>query len=284
METTHRRIRKMRYEKINLQLFEDGGGAGSGGQGGNAGNGNGGQGNAGATYSFEQAEEIANARAQRAEQAALRSYFQQQGMTQEEATQALAQFRQQREANKPNISAIEKERDEARKELEAYRQKDILKESGVEARYEDYVLFEIIQGVVTESAVLRMGCRLPNMSSNKYRMPVLDMLPMAYFVNGDSGQKKTTAMQSGTNYSLDGSSMYFPNNGVFDKNKALMISGDFSQLVYAMRQDITFKLFTEGVVQKPLSQRQEKVQASGRRQSTAWSRECGWDQECGHIR
>jgi len=137
----------MRYKKIDLQLFEDGGGAGPGGQGGNAGNGNGGQGNAGATYSFEQAEEIANARAQRAEQAALRSYFQQQGMTQEEATQALAQFRQQREANKPNISAIEKERDDAKKELEAYRQKDILKESGVEARYEDYVLFEVSKKV-----------------------------------------------------------------------------------------------------------------------------------------
>ena len=28
-----------------------------------------------------------------------------------------------------------------------------------------------------------------------------------------------------------------------------MISGDFSQLVYSIRQDITFKLFTEGVVQ-----------------------------------
>lgn len=28
-----------------------------------------------------------------------------------------------------------------------------------------------------------------------------------------------------------------------------MISGDFGQLVYAIRQDITFKLFTEGVVQ-----------------------------------
>ena len=27
------------------------------------------------------------------------------------------------------------------------------------------------------------------------------------------------------------------------------ISGDFSQLVYSIRQDITFKLFTEGVVQ-----------------------------------
>ncbi|MFR6347562.1 MAG: phage major capsid protein [Enterocloster aldenensis] len=241
---------------------------------------------------------------------------------------------------------------------------------------------EIIQGVVTQSAVLQRGRKLPNMSSKTYKMPVLDMLPIAYFVNGDTGAKKTTKqawdkkfitaeeiavivpipeavlddtdydiwgevkprvieafgkkidgavlfdddkpstwrdgvvttatkansvvnlasgdslydkimaedgviakiessgyfvnghmadismraklrgfkdstgnpifksdMQSGTTYSLDGSPMNFPNNGSFDKSKALMISGDFSQLVYAIRQDITFKLFTEGVVQ-----------------------------------
>ncbi len=35
----------MRY-RMNLQLFDDGGGAGSGNQGGNAGTGNGGQGSA----------------------------------------------------------------------------------------------------------------------------------------------------------------------------------------------------------------------------------------------
>lgn len=241
---------------------------------------------------------------------------------------------------------------------------------------------EIIQGTITQSAVLSRGRKLPNMSSRTYKMPVLDMLPMAYFVNGDTGQKKTTKMQwdkkfitaeeiavivpipeavlddsdydiwaevrprieeafgkvidsavlfdvnkpdswrsglvssatsagsvvtlgstdnlydkvmgedgviakvedsgyfvtghmadismraklrglkdttgqpifktdmqNGTNYALDGSPMNFPNNGSFDKSKALMISGDFSQLVYSIRQDITFKLFTEGVVQ-----------------------------------
>lgn len=241
---------------------------------------------------------------------------------------------------------------------------------------------EIIQGVVTQSAVLQRGRKLPNMSSKTYKMPVLDMLPIAYFVDGDTGTKKTTKqawdkkmitaeeiavivpipeavlddsdydiwgevrpriveafgkvidgailfdvnkpttwrdgivttatkanfvvtladgdnlydrimsedgviskveesgyfvnghmadismraklrglkdttgqpifksdMQNGTTYSLDGSPMSFPNNGAFDKSKALMISGDFNQLVYAIRQDITFKLFTEGVVQ-----------------------------------
>mgnify|MGYP002796905697 CR=1 FL=1 len=52
---------------MDLQLFADGGEGGSGGQGGNAGGADGGQGgNAGgtgnhATYSYEQAEEIANA-------------------------------------------------------------------------------------------------------------------------------------------------------------------------------------------------------------------------------
>lgn len=53
---------------------------------------------------------------------------------------------------------------------------------------------EIIQGVVTQSAVLQRGRKLANMASKTYKMPVLDMLPLAYFVNGDSGQKKTTKM------------------------------------------------------------------------------------------
>ena len=237
---------------------------------------------------------------------------------------------------------------------------------------------EIIQGTIAQSAVLSRGRKLANMTSRQYKMPVLDMLPIAYFVNGDTGQKKTTKqawdkkfitaeeiavivpipeavlddseydiwgevkprvteafgkvidsavlfgenkpntwredvvttatkagavvtlgaadslydkimaedgviahiedcgyfvnghmadismraklrglknangdplfkqdLQGTTQYALDGSPMNFPNNGAFDKSKALMISGDFSQLVYSIRQDITFKLFTE---------------------------------------
>lgn len=65
--------------------------------------------------------------------------------------------------------------------------------------------------------------------------------------NGDPLFKQD--LQGTTQYALDGSPMNFPNNGAFDKSKALMISGDFSQLVYSIRQDITFKLFSEGVVQ-----------------------------------
>ena len=57
------------------------------------------------------------------------------------------------------------------------------------------------------------------------------------------------SMQQAGNYTLDGSAMTFPRNGSWDPTAALMVSGDFSQLVYSIRQDITFKLFTEGVVQ-----------------------------------
>ena len=53
---------------------------------------------------------------------------------------------------------------------------------------------EIIQGVVQESAVLSMGRRLPNMTSKTQTLNVLDSLPVAYFVDGDTGAKKTTNM------------------------------------------------------------------------------------------
>lgn len=241
---------------------------------------------------------------------------------------------------------------------------------------------EIIQGVTEQSAVLKMGRRLPNMTSKTVTMNVLDMLPAAYFVNGDTGRKQTTKMawdkkkiyaeeiavivpipeaalddadydiwgevrpriveafgkvidgailfgtnkpstwrngivqtatassntvtptadiftdimgvdgliakveadgfmpngvmagvgmraklrgvkattgepifkqdfQGTTQYALDGMRMEFPMNGAFDTTAAQMIVGDFNQLVYAIRQDITFKIFTEGVVQDP---------------------------------
>lgn len=60
-------------------------------------------------------------------------------------------------------------------------------------------------------------------------------------------------MQGATRYSLDGMDTYFPNNGAFDPTTALAITGDFNQLVYAMRQDMEFKIFDTGVIQDPVS-------------------------------
>ena len=62
-----------------------------------------------------------------------------------------------------------------------------------------------------------------------------------------------TDMQGSTRYALDGMDMYFPVNGSFDPEESLAIVGDWSQLVYAVRQDMTFKIFDSGVIQDPSS-------------------------------
>lgn len=51
---------------------------------------------------------------------------------------------------------------------------------------------QIMQDAIEESVVLRMAKRLPNMTSKMLSMPVLNSLPHAYFVNGDTGMKQTS--------------------------------------------------------------------------------------------
>lgn len=250
-----------------------------------------------------------------------------------------------------------------------------------EALIHEQVVNSIMQDTPKQSVVMQLGRRLPNMTSNQTRVPVLSMLPMAYWVNGETGFKQTTNqawenvylnagelavivpipeavvedssfdivgeitprineaigakvdsaiafgngrpvewqndlvtlarqagnnvsggitydtlmgengilskveqsgytvngvmaamtargalrglkddagrpifatdMQGATRYGLDGAPMYFPENGSFDPSVAQMIAGNWNQLVYSIRQDVTTKILTEGVIQDP---------------------------------
>ena len=136
-------------KRMYLQLFEDGTGAGSNGQGGNnAGNGNGNQGNAGetgnqATFSYAQAEEIAQARAERAERSALKSYFQQQGMSEDQVTQAIADYKAQQKKNQPNVTQMQQDLVDARNEVQQMKNEKLLTAKGVKTDDLDYVLYKV---------------------------------------------------------------------------------------------------------------------------------------------
>lgn len=49
-------------------------------------------------------------------------------------------------------------------------------------------------------------------------------------------------------YSLDGEPVFFPRNGSVNASNWLLMSGDFSQVVWSVRKDIQFKVQTSGVI------------------------------------
>lgn len=51
---------------------------------------------------------------------------------------------------------------------------------------------ELLTNITEASAVMRLGRRLANMSTNQTRMPVMSALATAYFVSGDTGLKQTS--------------------------------------------------------------------------------------------
>jgi len=61
-------------------------------------------------------------------------------------------------------------------------------------------------------------------------------------------------VQGATRYELDGEKVIFPRNGSIDSGQSLLISGDWTKLIYAIRKDITWKVLTEAVIQDPVTQ------------------------------
>lgn len=61
-----------------------------------------------------------------------------------------------------------------------------------QALQNDDVIKEIFNGIIQESAVLSKFTRLRDMTNNQTRLRILDSLPAAYWVDGDTGLIKTT--------------------------------------------------------------------------------------------
>ena len=129
-------------EIMNLHIFDEGGNGGTAETNGNAGTGNGGQ-SGSAGYTFEQAEEIANSRAEKATRAALADYFRKQGLSEEQITTAIADFKAKQKAQQPDVDALTQERDAAQKELQQLKNEKVLTAKGVKADDLDYVLFKV---------------------------------------------------------------------------------------------------------------------------------------------
>lgn len=70
----------------------------------------------------------------------------------------------------------------------------VISRTDADAVIETQVANEIFEGVVRESKALSMFKRLPNMTSDKTKIRVLDTLPVAYFVDEstNNGRKNTT--------------------------------------------------------------------------------------------
>ena len=75
---------------------------------------------------------------------------------------------------------------------------NIVDRERAEALIRDQLMDTIFQDAPKNSVVMQMARRLPNMTSKQTRVPVLSMLPMAYWVSGDTGTKQTSR-QAGNN-------------------------------------------------------------------------------------
>lgn len=60
-------------------------------------------------------------------------------------------------------------------------------------------------------------------------------------------------MQGASRYELDGEPMYFPRNGSIIPDRSMLITGDWTKLIYAIRKDITWKILTEAIIQDPVT-------------------------------
>lgn len=108
---------------MNLQLFAEGTGSSGGGSGASA-DGGGAAGAAGGTNSqtppavdYDKIQKMLDGTLKAKEDTALKAYFKQQGLTEEEVNQAIAAFKQQKAQNQPDVSALQGQLTDAQTQL-----------------------------------------------------------------------------------------------------------------------------------------------------------------------
>lgn len=69
---------------------------------------------------------------------------------------------------------------------------NITNRADAEAIIREQIVSSIFQDAPKNSVFMGMARKLPNMTSNQTRIRVLDFLPTAYWVDGDTGMKQTT--------------------------------------------------------------------------------------------
>ena len=119
---------------MNLHLFDEGEDGGDGNQN-----------KAGATFTYEQLNEIASSRAERAEKSALKNYFAQAGLSETEAQAAFEKYKADKKAQQPNVAEIEADRDSYKAKYEALQNTNYLRDKGVHADEMEFVTFKINQ-------------------------------------------------------------------------------------------------------------------------------------------
>lgn len=127
--------------KMNLQLFAEGGDGGSEGQSKGAEPNNAGQQNSG--YTYEQLEEIATSRAEKASRAALADFFRKQGMDEQAVTAAISDYKEKQKHSQPDVAAIQQERDQALSKIQQYENEKLLTGMHVRAEDLDYVAYKV---------------------------------------------------------------------------------------------------------------------------------------------
>ena len=107
---------------MNLQFFAEG--AGGAGGSGSAGDGSGTPGAAGSAggqtspaIDYDKIQQMLNGTLKAKEETALKAYFKQQGLTEEEVKQAIAAFKQQKAQNQPDVNALQGQLTDAQNQL-----------------------------------------------------------------------------------------------------------------------------------------------------------------------